>query len=148
MCIYTVSPNKPVLKADQLRCVGQDGNRNTQYLVEWMPPDNIMDFDLAHYEVQLMGPNTMNKVLLCINTTAIVSLNPTVADMQSTVADMQSIAISIVAVTQCGQRGAAAMEGSIRLGICQSTSSSLNLKLIPLWAMLIIIAGTSTIINK
>lgn len=130
-----------MLKADQLRCVGQDGNRNTQYLLEWMPPDNIMDFDLAHYEVQLMGPNTMNKVLLCINTTAIVSLNPTVADMQS-------IAISIVAVTQCGQRGAAAMEGSIRLGICQSTSSSLNLKLIPLWAMLIIIAGTSTIINK
>lgn len=141
MRIYTVSPNKPVLKADQLRCVGQDGNRNTQYLLEWMPPDNIMDFDLAHYEVQLIGPNTMNKVLLCINTTAIVSLNPTVADMQS-------IAISIVAVTQCGQRGAAAMEGSIRLGICQSTSSSLNLKLIPLWAMLIIIAGTSTIINK
>lgn len=142
MCAYyTVSPNKPVLKADRLRCVGQDGNRSTQYLLEWMPPDNIMDFDLAHYEVQLMGPNTMNKVLLCINTTTIVSLNPTVADTQS-------IAISIVAVTQCGQRGAAAMEGSIRLEICQSTSSSLNLKLIPLWAMLIIIAGTSTIINK
>ena len=142
MCAYyTVSPNKPVLKADWLRCVGQDGNRSTQYLLEWMPPDNIMDFDLAHYEVQLMGPNTMNKVLLCINTTAIVSLNPTVADMQS-------VAISIVAVTQCGQRGAA-MERSVQLGTCQSpASSSLNLNLIPLWAMLIIIAGTSTIINK
>ena len=128
--MHTASPNVSVLKTDQLRCMGQDGNR-AQYLLEWIPPDNIMDFDLAHYEVIIMTPN-VNKSLLCINNTAIVSFNRTISGVQSVVN------VSIVAVTQCGQRGAA-MESPIQLGVCQSpVSSAINLKLSSLWAMLLV----------
>ena len=101
----------------------QDGN-TAQYLLEWMPPDNIMDFDLAYYEVNLMTPNT-SVVLLCINTTAIISFNLTI----------ESVNVSVVAVSQCGQRGAA-VETPTQLGTCQSPASS-SMKLSPMWAMLI-----------
>ena len=128
-----VSPTSSVLKTDQLQCMGQDRN-TAQYLLEWMPPDNIMDFDLAYYEVNLMTPNT-SVVLLCINTTAIISFNLTI----------ESLNVSIVAVSQCGQRGAA-VETPTQLGTCQSpASSSMKLKLSSMWATLLT-AGTSIII--
>ena len=120
-----VSPTSSVLKTDQLQCMGQDGN-TAHYLIEWLPPDNIMDFDLAYYEVNLMTPNT-SIVLLCINSTAIISFNLTI----------KSVTVSIVAVSQCGQRGAA-VETPTLLGTCQSpASSSMSLKLSSMWTMLI-----------
>ena len=96
MTVYAVVPDKPALKiVNQLACVGQNEN-TSQYLLEWIPPDNIDNFDLSYYEVNITSPS-INKTFRCIETSTIFLLNATTDDIM--------VNISIVAVNLCGQRG-------------------------------------------
>ena len=123
---------------NQLGCVGRNEN-TSQYLLEWMPPDNIDDFDLSHYEINITGPS-INQTIRCIETSTIFLLDATTADVDSTGI---MVSISIVAVNRCGQRGNITESSStIQLGKCQSPvpdSSSIALKIsVSLWALLLI----------
>ena len=68
-----------------------------------MPPDNVNDFDLSHYEVTITGPST-NLTVGCIDTSTIFTLN-----LDATMDDniTVNVRINIMAITQCGQRGIA-----------------------------------------
>ena len=122
-----------LIESNQLECMGQ-GENTAQYFLEWAPPNNIDEFDLSYYEIKITGPSpNMDKTLLCVNNSAIVSFDLS--------ANLDVVMVSIVAVNQCGQRGVA-MERSIRLGTCQ-LSASVNLKLSSLYVwILLLIAGT------
>ena len=99
MIVYTAMPDV-VMNVDQLVCVGIN-ETITHYLLKWMPPDNINDFDLSHYEVTITGPST-NLTMRCIDTSTIFQVTRDAAT------DDDDISINIVAVNQCGQRGMAA----------------------------------------
>ena len=102
MIVYAAVPDA-VMNVDQLECVGIN-ETISHYLLKWMPPDNINDFDLSHYEVTVRGPST-NLTMRCIDTSTIFQL---VTLDAATDDDDISININIVAVNQCGQRGMAA----------------------------------------
>lgn len=130
--VYAVVPDKPTLKiVNYLGCVEQNEN-TSQYLLEWMPPDNIDAFDLSHYEVNITGPN-INRTFRCIDTSTIFSLDATADDVM--------INASIAAVNLCGQRGNTMEKTSmIQLGKCQSRgSSSIALKFSPMLVTLLLI---------
>ena len=125
-------PDKPAFKiVDQLGCVGQNENIS-QYLLEWLPPDNIDNFDLSHYEVNITGPS-INRTFRCIETSTIFLLNATTDDVM--------VNASIVAVNLCGQRGNAMENTSmIQLEKCQSPdSSSIALKISSSLGLLLLI---------
>lgn len=141
MC--TAVPNKAVvMTVDQLGCVGQNEN-TSQYLLKWMPPDNINDFDLSHYEVNITGPNVKQTLSIrCIDTSTTFLLAAT-TDV------LMDISVSLVAVNQCGQRGTVTicncsnMVQPVRK--CQSSvvpnSSVVAPKILTsLWAVLLLIA--------
>ena len=130
MIVYAAVPDKPKV-VDQLGCVGQNEN-TSQYLLEWVPPDNIDNFDLSHYEVNITGPS-INRTFRCIDTSTILLLNATTDDIM--------VNISIVAVNLCGQRGNATESTSmIWLRKCQSSgSSSITLKISSILGALLLI---------
>ena len=141
MC--TAVPNKAVvMTVDQLGCVGQNEN-TSQYLLKWMPPDNINDFDLSHYEVNITGPSVKQTLSIrCIDTSTTFLLTPT-TDV------LMNISVSLVAVNQCGQRGivttcnCSSMVQLVRK--CQSSAAPNSSIVAPkilalLWAALLLIA--------
>ena len=103
-----------------------------------MPPDNIDNFDLFHYEVNIIGPS-INRTFRCIETSTILLLNTTT--------DINIIFnICIVAVNLCGQRGNAMENTSVvQLGKCQSPNSSvITLKISSTLVALLLIATVFT----
>ena len=142
--MYVGVPDEVAVRTvNQLGCVGQNEN-TSQYLLVWMPPDNINNFDLSHYEINIVGPS-INQTMRCIETSTIFPLDATTGDVDI------MISISIVAVNRCGQRGNATESSSvIQLGKCQSPvtvpgSSSVALKVsASLWALLLIVIMLST----
>ena len=128
-----------VMSVDQLGCVGINENIS-HYLLKWMPPDNINDFDLSHYEVTITGPSTVG----CIDTSTIFTLN-----LDATMDDTEdnatvNVSINVVAINQCGQRGIATESTNgmvLPLRKCISNSSEVTLKTSALlWVALLLIA--------
>ena len=124
MIVYAAMPDKPTLKiVNQLGCTCVGQNENTsQHLLEWIPPDNIDDFDLSHYEVNITSPS-INMTFRCIDTSIIFPLNATTDDI--------TVNVSIVAVNLCGLMGSA-MESTCMIWLrkCQSSGSlSITLKI-------------------
>ena len=119
---------------NQLGCVEQNENIS-QYLLEWMPPDNIDNFGLSHYEVNITGPS-INRTFRCIETSTIFQLNMTTDDIM--------INVSIVAVNLCGQRGNAMDNTSvIQLpGKCQSPNSSVIILKVSLTLVALLLIAT------
>ena len=135
MIVYTAMPDV-VMNVDQLECVGINENIS-HYLLKWMPPDNINDFDLSHYEVTVTGPST-NLTMRCIDTSTIIPLTLDAAT------DDDDIDINIVVVSQCGQRNTSMH--MVQLKKCKSpvpvpNSSKFPLKVsASLWATVLLIA--------
>ena len=137
MIVYAAMPDA-IMSVDQLECVGIN-ETISYYHLKWMPPDNINDFDLSHYEVTVTGPST-NLIMRCIDTSTILQITLDAAT------DDDDVSINIVAVSQCGQRGMAAdlkSTSMVQLKKCKSVpnSSKFALKVsASLWAALFLIA--------
>ena len=135
MIVYAAVPDA-VMSVDQLECVGIN-ETISHYLLKWMTPDNINDFDLSHYEVTITGPST-NLTMRCIDTSMIFRLTLDAAT------DDDDIGINIVVVSQCGQRNTSMH--MVQLKKCKSplpvpNSSEFTLKVsASLWAALFLIA--------
>ncbi|MCG8626384.1 MAG: hypothetical protein MJE68_30845, partial [Proteobacteria bacterium] len=130
------------MSVDQLGCVGINENIS-QYLLKWIPPDNINNFDLSHYEVTVTGPSA-NLTVGCIDTstTFILNLGATMDDTEDNAT--VNVRINVVAVNQCGQRGIATESTNgmvLPLRKCMSNSSEVTLKMSAiLWVALLSIA--------
>ena len=146
--MYAAVPDA-VMSVDQLECVGIN-ETFSHYRLKWMPPDNINDFDLSHYEVTVTGPST-NLTIRCIDTSTIFQLT-----LDAATDDDDDISINIVAVSQCGQRGMAAdlkNTSMVQLNKCKSpapapvpNSSKFALKVsASLWAALFLITMILTL---
>ena len=143
--VYAGVPDEVAVRTvhvNQLGCVGQNEN-TSQYLLEWMPPDNINDFDLSYYEINIITSPSIIQTMRCIDTSTIFLLDATTDDIGT------MISVSIVAVNQCGQRGNATESNiMVQLEKCQSPvpdSSSVALKIsASLQALLLIATMLST----
>lgn len=81
------------LNDNQLVCIKEDEKRSLCYL-EWEPPSNINNFDLDRYDVTTTDQSA-SVVVASVNTSTVLAINPT----------SKLVNVSIVAITECGQRG-------------------------------------------